>query len=102
MTATSTTPDGVVDRLAGHLGRVDPLLLTLRLSLVATVVVLHHEPLAMAAAAVVAVVAWPNRRLLESPWLWLGGGLVIASVQLRDWAAIDNHAWLIVYWTAAV
>lgn len=101
MTAVTTGPN-VVDRLAARFQQVGALPLVLRLSLLALVTVLHYEPVFMVAAAVVAVVAWPNRRLLESPWLWLVGALAIALVQLRDWAAIDNHAWLASYWSAAV
>lgn len=50
----------------------------------------------MCAAAIV------NGRLLRKRWFWVTVSLVLVAGNARNWYTIDNHKYLMTYWTIAI
>jgi hypothetical protein len=95
------TRSGVVEEILRSISRSSVYLLTLRVSLL---LILIHGPTTLTAKAAIHVLclfmlALP--RLATNRTLWWLIVAVVAVSNVLEWSAIDNHKFLILYWTLA-
>lgn len=81
---------------------MDPLLLLLRVSLVAVLVNANDDIPRLMVTAAVCLVALPRPAVLRSPWLWAALFALAAIRQLLDWHQVDDHIIVTTYWSGAV